>query len=355
MKAATHIFFLTVLLFNTLHFVYAGSPVDILRKHGVPQKVLDNIKEFSIVNGLDKPPITEFKINYKSGELDIENRMIVSAYEDGIIQFKTIEERSSLENGEKSSSVRDKFYMAGFFYKLADIPEDKYYFSVKDLQITGSIFPLALGKQMSIKSSYHYSEDDADKIQSCTTNYKVGNPTILTFLPDDGTAFEVNESSVCESGYSSSEIGIVSGTLNMIFSADIFSDYPNRVKNNQTLTDMQLEPILAAKMQSRNLDKQHEFIEKSKNLPASDKTKAVSIFKQAFELFQTGEFDAAVVQFKKGLEIDPANAIANYYLAETYVRQNNGILARQYYELARQFGGDSKEAVLAESRLRNLK
>lgn len=97
-----------------------------------------------------------------------------------------------------------------------------------------------------------------------------------------------------------------------------------------------------------------EMKRRSTALSAKDRAAAQKLFKQAFELFQSGEFDASVISFKKGLDIDPANAVAHFYLAETYARQKNPALARRHYELARDFGGNSKEAVLAESRLAAL-
>lgn len=97
-----------------------------------------------------------------------------------------------------------------------------------------------------------------------------------------------------------------------------------------------------------------DFKKKSASLSASQRAEAQNIFAQAFKLFQAGEFDAAVIQFQKGLDIDPANASANFYIAESYAKQRNFALARKHYELARQFGGNAKEAAMAEARLKAM-
>jgi tripartite-type tricarboxylate transporter receptor subunit TctC len=90
---------------------------------------------------------------------------------------------------------------------------------------------------------------------------------------------------------------------------------------------------------------------KSAALSPADKAGAGELFKQAFELFQAGEFEAAALQFNKGLAIDPANGVAHFYLAETYERQQKTTQAREHYRRTIDFAPDSKEAAMAQTRI----
>ena len=80
--------------------------------------------------------------------------------------------------------------------------------------------------------------------------------------------------------------------------------------------------------------------------------RAKVIFKGAFELFQGGQFEAAELQFKKGLEVDPNSAIAHYYLAEIQTRLRKPDEAMQHYEAVVKLAPDSKEAALVAVILR---
>ena len=82
--------------------------------------------------------------------------------------------------------------------------------------------------------------------------------------------------------------------------------------------------------------------------------RALSTFKQAFELFQGGEFGAAERLFVRGLEIDPANATANFYLGEVYSRQKKGELAEKQYLRTIALARESKDGALAEDRLATI-
>lgn len=90
---------------------------------------------------------------------------------------------------------------------------------------------------------------------------------------------------------------------------------------------------------------------RSASLAAPDRARAQTFLKQGFELFQAGEFEAAILRFRRGLEIDPANGLGHFYLAETYARQDNKKLAREHYQKTVDFAPDSKEAAIAEARL----
>ncbi|MBI3128667.1 MAG: hypothetical protein HYZ11_13770, partial [Candidatus Tectomicrobia bacterium] len=85
------------------------------------------------------------------------------------------------------------------------------------------------------------------------------------------------------------------------------------------------------------------------------KARAEALFRQAFALFQEGEFEAAALGFTQGLEIDPADGIGHFYLAETLVRQDRAGDAVRHYERTLALAPESKEALLARTRLPEVK
>jgi hypothetical protein len=91
----------------------------------------------------------------------------------------------------------------------------------------------------------------------------------------------------------------------------------------------------------------------SAKLAPAKRAEAQGIFKQAFELFQAGEFATAARLFESGLAIDPGNVPANYYLGETYARLGNKDRAALYYTRAAAIAPTTKEGALASTRLSN--
>ena len=91
----------------------------------------------------------------------------------------------------------------------------------------------------------------------------------------------------------------------------------------------------------------------SGKLAPAKRAEAQGIFKQAFELFQAGEFATAARLFESGLAIDPGNGPANYYLGETYARLGNKERAALYYTRAAAIAPTTKEGALASTRLSN--
>ena len=85
------------------------------------------------------------------------------------------------------------------------------------------------------------------------------------------------------------------------------------------------------------------------------KAKAKEKFTQAFNLFKEGEFEAAVIRFNQALEIDPANGLGHYYLAETYARLNDLENAMKHYNYTVLFTPDIKEAAIAEVKILKIK
>ena len=59
--------------------------------------------------------------------------------------------------------------------------------------------------------------------------------------------------------------------------------------------------------------------QRSQQLSPDDRARAIKLFDQAFALYQAGDFDSAKLGFERGLGIDPANGLANYYLGDLLV------------------------------------
>ena len=91
----------------------------------------------------------------------------------------------------------------------------------------------------------------------------------------------------------------------------------------------------------------------SAKLAPAKRAAAQAAFKQAFDLFQSGEFATAARLFENGLAIDPGNAVASYYLGETYARTGDKDRAVVYYRRAADIAPNTKEGALAQTRLAN--
>lgn len=92
----------------------------------------------------------------------------------------------------------------------------------------------------------------------------------------------------------------------------------------------------------------------SERLTPAQRQDTLGIFSNAFALWQAGQFDAAEVLFVRGLDLDPANAPANYYLGDILKRKNDNDRAGDHMRRAVAFGPNSQQAALAEVALRTL-
>lgn len=88
-------------------------------------------------------------------------------------------------------------------------------------------------------------------------------------------------------------------------------------------------------------------------LPA-DKARAQSLFSTSFGLWQSGDFAAAEIGFRQGLDIDPTNALANFYYGDCLVRRKNKAEARIYLARAAAFGAATAEGLKAQAELQAL-
>jgi len=108
-----------------------------------------------------------------------------------------------------------------------------------------------------------------------------------------------------------------------------------------------------------NKQKEQEEIDAKKlissKLTPEMKKKATEKLSQGFNLWKEGEFEAAVIRFNQALEIDPANGLGHYYLAETYARLNDVLNAMEHYRYTVLFSPDIKEAAIAEVKLSKMK
>ena len=93
---------------------------------------------------------------------------------------------------------------------------------------------------------------------------------------------------------------------------------------------------------------------KSAALPPADKDRARQLFKTGFKLWQSGNFAAAEIGFKQGLDIDPANALANYYYGDCLARRKDKADAKDYLARAVAFGGTTAEGLMAQADLQTL-
>ena len=75
------------------------------------------------------------------------------------------------------------------------------------------------------------------------------------------------------------------------------------------------------------------------------------LFSNAFRLWKSGDFKAARIGFEDGLRQDPANGVAQFYLAETLARLNDRRGARAHYEMAAALAPNTEEGLKARAAL----
>jgi len=101
-------------------------------------------------------------------------------------------------------------------------------------------------------------------------------------------------------------------------------------------------------------DAYSELRSKSAGLNAEQKANAQALFTTGFSLWQSGDFVSAVKAFKQGLDIDPANASANYYLGDCLLRSKQREEAKTFFSRASALGGTSPEAFKAATALEEM-
>lgn len=94
-----------------------------------------------------------------------------------------------------------------------------------------------------------------------------------------------------------------------------------------------------------------ELSARSAALAPEQKAQAAQLFSTGFGLWQSGDFAAAVIAFKQGLEIDPANPTANFYYGDSLLKTRDKKGAAEYLARAVGLGGTSPESFKAKAAL----
>lgn len=90
---------------------------------------------------------------------------------------------------------------------------------------------------------------------------------------------------------------------------------------------------------------------RSAALAPEQKAQAAQLFSTGFGLWQSGDFAASAIAFKQGLEIDPANATANFYYGDSLLKNRDKKGAAEYLSRAVAMGGTSPESFKAKAAL----
>jgi formylglycine-generating enzyme required for sulfatase activity len=93
---------------------------------------------------------------------------------------------------------------------------------------------------------------------------------------------------------------------------------------------------------------------RSARLTADQRAQAQALFNSAFSLWQNEQFSAAEAGFRQGLDIDPANGVANFYLGDIMQRRNVNDEAAIYMAAAVAFAPSSAEGLRAQVALRQM-
>jgi tetratricopeptide (TPR) repeat protein len=93
---------------------------------------------------------------------------------------------------------------------------------------------------------------------------------------------------------------------------------------------------------------------KSNALTPERSAQAQKLFQQSFAMLRSGDFHGAQRGFESGLAIDPGNKTANFYLAETLLREGDATRARTFYNKVIALDPNSDEATKASTALKTL-
>jgi len=90
------------------------------------------------------------------------------------------------------------------------------------------------------------------------------------------------------------------------------------------------------------------LLAQSRAMSAAQRNQALDYFKSALALWKSGDFAAAELGFKQGLDIDPANGPANYYYADCLQRRGDRVNATDYMARAAALAPSSEEGLKAQ-------
>ncbi len=93
---------------------------------------------------------------------------------------------------------------------------------------------------------------------------------------------------------------------------------------------------------------------RSQRLTAAQRAQAQTLFNSAFEVWRAGDLNAAEIGFRQGLEIDPANGAANFYMGDILRRRGANQTAAVFMARAAALAPQSAEGLRAQAALREL-
>lgn len=93
---------------------------------------------------------------------------------------------------------------------------------------------------------------------------------------------------------------------------------------------------------------------RSQRLTAAQRAEAQALFGSAFQVWQAGDYASAEIGFRRGLEIDPANGPANFYMGDILRRRGDNDGARTHFSRTRAFTPNAPEGLRAEGALSEL-
>ena len=102
------------------------------------------------------------------------------------------------------------------------------------------------------------------------------------------------------------------------------------------------------------LPKYSELIARSSELTAEQKSQALTFFKLGFDLWQSGDFSAAQIAFKQGLDIDPVNPQANYYYGDSLLKTKDRKGAAEFFARSAALGPATLEGIKSQAALKDL-
>lgn len=102
------------------------------------------------------------------------------------------------------------------------------------------------------------------------------------------------------------------------------------------------------------LPKYSELIVRSAELTPEQKNQALTFFKLGFDLWQSGDFSAAQIAFKQGLDIDPVNPQANYYYGDSLLKTKDRKGAAEFFARSAALGPATLEGIKSQAALQAL-
>ncbi|HEY5046572.1 MAG TPA: SUMF1/EgtB/PvdO family nonheme iron enzyme [Rhizomicrobium sp.] len=112
---------------------------------------------------------------------------------------------------------------------------------------------------------------------------------------------------------------------------------------------------LVAQHQARGTDPRYrDLLARSRAMRPVERKQALALFDTGISLWKSGDFTSAAAAFRQGLDIDPANGPANYYLGDSLMRQGDQSGAAEYMSRAATLGGAGAEAFKAKTALQGL-